>query len=87
VAAEWKATAGRRRVDLLKIDVEGFECDLIRNSLELCLLTDRIVIEWHKWVTSFDEVDGLLRARGFARSRVISEDAHGGIAIFDRESS
>lgn len=85
VAAEWKATAGHRRVDLLKIDVEGFECDLIRNSLELCLLTDRIVIEWHKWVTSLDEVDGLLRACGFVRSRIISEDAHAGIAIFDRE--
>lgn len=85
VAAEWKAIAGDSRVDLLKIDVEGFECDLIRNSPELCSLADRIVMEWHKWVTSLDEVHGLLRAHGFVRRRVLGEDAHAGIAIFDRK--
>ena len=83
VVAEWKATAGDRRVDLLKIDVEGFECDLIRNSPELCSLADRIVLEWHKWVTSLDELDGLLEAHGFVRRSVVGEDEHAGIAIFD----
>jgi FkbM family methyltransferase len=85
VAAEWKAVAGERRVDLLKIDVEGFECDLIRNSPELCSLADRIVLEWHKWVTSLDEVHGLLRAHGFVRRSIVGEDVHAGIAIFDRK--
>src|SRR5207253_5685903 len=52
VTAEWKKLAGDKRIDLLKVDVEGFELDLIRNSTELLMLTDRLVLEWHKWVTS-----------------------------------
>jgi FkbM family methyltransferase len=84
VAAEWKKISAGKRVDLLKVDVEGFECDLIRNSTELLSLSDRIVLEWHKWITSLDEVEGLLNARGFQRRRIISEDPHCGVAIFDR---
>jgi FkbM family methyltransferase len=84
VAAEWKTVAGDRRVNLLKVDVEGFECDLIRNSAELLSLTDRIVIEWHKWVTSLHEIESLLCARGFVQCRIISEDVHAGVAVFDR---
>lgn len=84
VAAEWKSLAGDKRIDVLKVDVEGFECDLIRNSTELLRLTDRLVLEWHKWVTSLEEVEGLLDARGFKRRTIISEDPHCGVAIFDR---
>ena len=84
VAAEWKKIAGDKRIDLLKVDVEGFECDLIRNSTELLSMTDRLVLEWHKWVTSLDEVEGLLKERGFDRRTIISEDPHCGVAIFDR---
>lgn len=84
VAAEWKKIAGDRRIDVLKVDVEGFECDLIRNSTELLSMTDRLVLEWHKWVTSLDEIDGLLETRGFKRHTIISEDPHCGVAIYDR---
>ena len=84
VAAEWKRIAGGKRIDVLKVDVEGFECDLIRNSPELLAMTDRLVLEWHKWVTSLDEVETLLGDRGFKRRSIISEDPHCGVAIFDR---
>ena len=84
VAAEWKAIAGDKRIDLLKVDIEGFELELIRNSTELLSLTDRIVLEWHKWVTSLDEIDTMLGERGFVRAKVISEDQHTGVAVFDR---
>ncbi len=87
VAAEWKAMAGARRIDLLKVDVEGFELDLIRNSTELLALTDRLVLEWHKWVTTLDEVDGLLAARGLVRRTIITEDEHAGVAVYDRALS
>lgn len=84
VTAEWKAMAGDKRIDLLKIDVEGFELDLIRNSTELFALTDRLVLEWHKWVTSLDEIDALLADLGFVRLSVITEDSHAGVAVYDR---
>lgn len=84
VAAEWKSLAGDKRIDVLKVDVEGFECDLIRNSPELLSMTDRLVLEWHKWVTSLDEIEKLLAERGFQRKTIISEDPHCGVAIFDK---
>ena len=86
VIAEWKAMAGDKRIDLLKVDVEGFELDLIRNSTELLLLTDRLVLEWHKWVTNLDEIDAMLGELGFARLEVITEDSHAGVAVFDRRA-
>jgi len=83
---EWKALAGDARIDLMKVDIEGFECDFIRNSEEALALTDRIVIEWHKWINGRDKVDEALAARGFELRKVISEDQHCGVAIYDRRA-
>lgn len=84
---EWRKTEGDRRIDLMKIDVEGFECDLIKNCGDALAITDRIVIEWHKWMTTREEVAGLLAERGFELRRVISEDDDAGVAVFDRRPS
>jgi FkbM family methyltransferase len=83
VGAEWKAIARGQRIDLLKVDIEGFELEFIRNSTELLSLTNRIVLEWHKWVTSLDEVDVLLGQHGFARTAIVTQDQHTGVAVFD----
>ncbi len=82
---EWKKLAGDKRIDLMKVDIEGFECEFIKNASDALKLVDRIVIEWHKWVTTRDEVDRLLAERGFHLRTVISEDPHCGVAIYDRE--
>ena len=84
VHERWRSLHGDRRIDLLKIDVEGTECDLIRNEPALLAIADRIVIEWHKWVTSLDEVGGLLRAAGFSQRAVVGEDDNAGVAVFER---
>lgn len=84
ILAEWKKIAGDARVDLMKVDIEGFECDFIKNTSETLAFTDRLVIEWHKWVTGRSEVDALLADQGFALRKVISEDPHCGVAIYDR---
>jgi FkbM family methyltransferase len=85
VLAEWKKIAGDARVDLMKVDIEGFECDFIKNTTAALALTDRIVIEWHKWVNERDKVDDLLAKEGFVLRKVISEDPHCGVAIYDRK--
>jgi FkbM family methyltransferase len=82
---EWRELAGDRRLNLLKVDVEGFECELIKNCSDLIEITDRIVIEWHKWVTTHEEVDGLLVERGLQLRKIITEDQHAGVAIYDRK--
>ncbi|HWU87331.1 MAG TPA: FkbM family methyltransferase [Kofleriaceae bacterium] len=84
VHERWRSLHGDRRIDLLKIDVEGTECDLIRNEPALLAIADRIVIEWHKWITSLDEVGGLLRAAGFSQRVVVGEDDNAGVAVFER---
>lgn len=81
---EWKKLAGDQRIDLLKIDVEGFECELLQNCRDVIALTDRIVLEWHKWVTTQAEVEKLLAEQGFRLRALISEDEHAGVAVYDR---
>jgi len=83
----WRSLHGDRRIDLLKIDVEGTECDLIRNEPQLLAIADRIVIEWHKWITSLDEVSGLLAKAGFSPRVVVGEDDNAGVAVFERARS
>jgi FkbM family methyltransferase len=84
VYERWRSLYGDRRIDLLKIDVEGTECDLIRNEPALLAHSDRIVIEWHKWITSLAEVGGLLRGAGFQQRVIVGEDDNAGVAVFER---
>lgn len=78
----WRDHAGDRRVDLLKIDVEGFEQEVLKNLGALLDRTNAVVLEWHKWINDLDEVAALLTERGFSLDRVITEDVHGGVAVF-----
>jgi len=84
---EWKRHAGDAKVDLLKLDVEGSECDFITNEKELLAITDRVVLEWHKWVNELDKVQKLMEEAGFTLRKVISEDAHCGVALFQKTAS
>jgi len=83
VHKRWRELAGDRRINLLKIDVEGTECELLRVERPLLAKTDRIVIEWHKWTTSLDQVEALLAPEGFTLRTLISEDENAGVAVFD----
>jgi FkbM family methyltransferase len=83
VYKRWRELAGDRRVNILKIDVEGTECELLRVERPLLAITDRIVIEWHKWTTTLDQVEALLAAEGFTLRTLISEDENAGVAVFD----
>ena len=83
VYKRWTELAGDRRVNLLKIDVEGTECDLLRVEQRLLGITDRIVIEWHKWTTTLAQVEELLASAGFTLRTIISDDEHAGVAVFD----
>jgi FkbM family methyltransferase len=83
VYKRWRELAGDRRINLLKIDVEGTECELLRVERPLLAITDRIVIEWHKWTTSLEQVEALLLPEGFTLRTLISEDENAGVAVFD----
>lgn len=82
--AAWKEHAGERRIDLLKVDVEGFEAQVLKTIGEVLDLTDSIVIEWHRWVATREEVASILESRGFKLTELIGEDIHAGIGVFRR---
>jgi FkbM family methyltransferase len=84
LAAAWREHAGDRRVDLIKIDVEGFEREVLRTMPGILAVTDAVVIEWHKWVTPREEIDALLAGSGLALDHVVAEDPHCGVAFYRR---
>jgi len=87
VSRAWSEHAGDLRVDVVKVDVEGFEREVLRTCGELLARTSSVVIEWHKWIASQDEVESLLRDQGFVRFRTISEDPHCGVAVYRPRAS
>jgi FkbM family methyltransferase len=82
--ALWKEQAGDMRVDLLKIDVEGSELDVIRNSAGLLAITEALVIEWHKWVVTQSAVEAALALHGFRLTQLVSDDENAGVGVFAR---
>lgn len=81
---EWRKVGGDSRISLLKIDVEGFEVQVLGTIAAVLDLTDSIVIEWHRWVTSKEEIEKILLPHGFHLAKVIHEDIHAGIGVFRR---
>jgi FkbM family methyltransferase len=87
IAKEWKKLFPATRIDILKIDVEGFEKDLIENSTELLELADQVAVEIHKWIVSPQEIETLLNQRGFERFAEEGDSQHGVVAFFRRSSA
>jgi FkbM family methyltransferase len=80
----WRDHAGDARVDVLKVDVEGFEVKVLDTIPELLKRTDTVVLEWHKWVTPRDPVDDVLGRAGLRFEKVVTEDPHCGVAYYAR---
>ncbi|MGQ9663031.1 MAG: FkbM family methyltransferase [Kiritimatiellia bacterium] len=60
-------------VDLLKLDVEGDECEAIRSAGEALRMVTRVVVEYHEYPEKagrLGEMIGLLEAGGFDRFRL-----------------
>lgn len=84
---EWKKHAGDARIDLLKVDIEGSEADFLANEPKLLAVTDRVVLEWHKWVNPLSTIEKLMSEAGFSLQRIIHEDSHAGVALFTNNTT
>jgi len=82
--AEWRKRFGDTRCHLLKIDIEGSEMNFLAAEQSFLALTDAVLIEWHKWRVSLDQVRSFLQARGFAFVKTIEENENMGTACFRR---
>jgi FkbM family methyltransferase len=80
----WRDHAGDAPVDVLKVDVEGFEVKVLETIPELLKRTNAVVLEWHKWVTPREPVDEVLARAGLRFVKVVTEDPHCGVAFYER---
>lgn len=58
-------TLGHSEIDLLKLDIEGFEYKVLKHSIDVLSRIKRIVVEAHLDVCSIPKLDQLLRNNGF----------------------
>jgi len=85
LAQEWRRHFGDERIDLLKIDIEGAEITFLKAHSSFLKGVAAVVIEWHAWVTTLDEVSSVLGLSGFALESVGHVDKNAGTALFLRE--
>lgn len=83
---EWQSRFGDARVGLLKIDIEGSEIEFLKAHANFLKRVDAVLIEWHLWVTTLDEVTGILSAPHFSLETVCHADQHAGTAFFRRRA-
>jgi len=82
----WQEHAGDLPVDVLKVDVEGFELKVLETIPDLLKRTNAVVLEWHKWITPRTPIDEFLHRAGLEFVKVVTEDPHCGVAFYERKS-
>jgi FkbM family methyltransferase len=80
----WRQRFQQARCHLLKIDIEGSEMNFLQAEQAFLALVDSILVEWHKWRVTLDEVKEFLAPNGFAYVKSIEENEHMGTAFFRR---
>jgi FkbM family methyltransferase len=84
IEKNWQKYFGDERCDLLKVDIEGSEMDFFHVEPEFLKRVQAILLEWHKWRVSLDEVKTFLASNGFVLKTILHDDAELGTAIFVR---
>ena len=88
VEPEWTRLMGPdRRCGCLKIDVEGSEMNFLRQESGLLARVDTLLLEWHIWATTRDEIVGFLKEHRFELERVIEEEPRNGLLFFRRRTA
>jgi FkbM family methyltransferase len=82
--AEWRKRFGDTRCHLLKIDIEGSEMNFLTAEASFLKLADAVLIEWHKWRVSLDQVRSFLEPHGFSFVKTLEENENMGTAFFRR---
>lgn len=68
---EWYDQSGLDRVDVLKLDLQGFEAQALRGATKLlrrgvgCVFTEVSFVELYRGQAQFGEIDSLMRSMGY----------------------
>jgi len=75
------------RCGCLKIDIEGSEMNFLRQETGFLARIDTILLEWHIWATTRDEVVRFLEERHFRLDRTIEDEPRHGVLFFNRRKN
>ena len=84
ITDEWRQRFGETRCHVLKIDIEGSELNFLQAEQEFLRLCDSVLVEWHKWTVTLDQLKEFLTSRGFAYVKTVEENEQMGTAFFKR---
>ena len=84
VEDHWRKNFGDTRCHVLKVDIEGSEMDFFRTEETFLTLVDSVLVEWHAWRVTLDDLRTFLEPRGFAYVKTIEESEQMGTAFFRR---
>jgi FkbM family methyltransferase len=85
VEKNWRRLFGDEPCDLLKVDIEGAEMDFFKTETPFLRQVQIIIVEWHKWRVSLDEIKAFLGEQGFSLKTVVGENHELGTAFFFRK--
>jgi FkbM family methyltransferase len=83
--AEWRKHFGDLRCNLIKIDIEGSEMNFLKTEKSFLQLVDAVLIEYHTWRVTLDEVKAFLTSHGFEFRKLLEEHEQMGTAYFERK--
>jgi FkbM family methyltransferase len=78
----WQKKFGDERCHLLKIDIEGSELNFLQNEAAFLDRVDTILIEWHTWGSTLQQIKDLLAKHDFAYVKTVEESENMGTAFF-----
>ena len=84
IAELWQQRFGDTRCHLLKIDIEGSELNFLKNEAAFLGRVDAILIEWHTWGATLEQIKTFLTAQHFSYVKTIEESEKMGTAFFQR---
>ncbi len=68
--------AGIRHIDILKIDVEGYEPEVLKGAQATLSITDRVVLEFHYSSKELNHITSILVPHGFINVAVSRNEAY-----------
>ena len=80
----WRRRFGDARCNVLKVDIEGSELNFLKTEQDFLKRCDSILVEWHKWTVSLNELLDCLKSQGFAYVKTLEENEQMGTAYFRR---
>ena len=83
----WTEKFGDRKIDLLKVDIEGSEERFLNEAPSVLPLCHRVLIEIHKWLVDREKIIAILDEHGFAYDQSIENDEWFEVVLFVRKES